>query len=151
MRGLVFLGDKQLELRSYPDPTPGPGEVVLAIKASGICGSDLPPFRAPRNGHNGQDPPRRFISGHEPCGVVAAAGREVRGVREGDRVMQHHYSGCGRCKYCRVGYTQLCLDGHTVHGFTADGSNADLMRCGAETLVPLPEALTFEEGAALAC
>jgi threonine dehydrogenase-like Zn-dependent dehydrogenase len=65
--------------------------------------------------------------------------------------MQHHYSGCKQCKYCRVGYTQLCLRGHTVHGFTTDGSNADNMLCGADTLVRLPEALTFDEGAALAC
>ncbi|MGH2353566.1 MAG: zinc-dependent alcohol dehydrogenase family protein [Chloroflexota bacterium] len=148
MRGLVFLGDKQLELRSYPDPVPGPGEVVLEIKASGICGSDLPPYRAPRNR---RDPGSLLISGHEPCGVVAAVGDDVRGVQVGERVMQHHYAGCGRCKYCRVGYTQLCLQGHKVYGFTANGSNADYMVCGAKTLVPLPEALTFEEGAALAC
>jgi threonine dehydrogenase-like Zn-dependent dehydrogenase len=148
MRGLVFLGDRQLELRTYPDPSPEPGEVILQIKASGICGSDLPPYRAPRNGRSLDS---LFISGHEPCGVVVAVGRDVAGVQEGQRVMQHHYSGCGRCKYCRVGYTQLCLNGHTVHGFTADGSNAEYMRCVASTLVPLPEPLTFMEGAALAC
>jgi threonine dehydrogenase-like Zn-dependent dehydrogenase len=148
MRGLLVLGERALDLRTYPDPIPGPAEVVLEIKASGICGSDLPPYRAPRNG---RDPESMFISGHEPCGVVVAVGKEVRGVKEGTRVMQHHYSGCGVCKYCRVGYTQLCLHGHTVHGFTAHGSNADYMVCGASTLVPLSDALTFESGAALAC
>src|SRR5262245_44079901 len=50
MRGVVFLGDRQLELRDFSDPTPGPGEVVLAMKASGMCGSDLHPYRASRQG-----------------------------------------------------------------------------------------------------
>src|SRR5437764_1316998 len=49
MRGVVFLGDRKLELRDFPDPTPGPGEVVIAIKASGMCGSDLHPYRAVGN------------------------------------------------------------------------------------------------------
>ena len=148
MRGLVFLGEEQLELRSYPDPTPAADQVVLEIKASGICGSDLPPYRAPKNG---RDPATLKISGHEPCGVVAEMGKEVRGWSVGERVMQHHYTGCKQCKYCRVGYTQLCLRGHVVHGFSADGSNAEYMVCGAETLVRLPEPLTFDEGAAIAC
>ena len=49
MRGVVFLGNRKLEIRDFPDPTPGPGEVVLAIKASGMCGSDLHPYRAVGN------------------------------------------------------------------------------------------------------
>src|SRR5919106_5884137 len=101
MKGLLLLGERALELRSYPDPTPAPGEVVLEIKASGICGSDLPPYRAPKNG---RDPASLHISGHEPCGVVAEVGSEVRDWTVGERVMQHHYSGCKQCKYCRVGY-----------------------------------------------
>ena len=49
MHGVVFLGDRELELREFPDPRPGPGEVVLAMKASGMCGSDLHPYRASRS------------------------------------------------------------------------------------------------------
>ena len=49
MRGVVFLGGRKLELRDFPDPTPGPGEVVVAMKASGMCGSDLHPYRAVGN------------------------------------------------------------------------------------------------------
>ncbi len=77
MRGVVFLGERKLELREFADPTPGPGEVVIAIKASGMCGSDLHPYRAAGNaakalGLGGSGGP--VIGGHEPCGVVAAVG-----------------------------------------------------------------------------
>ena len=77
MRGVVFLGNRMLEFRDFPDPAPGPGEAVIAIKASGMCGSDLHPYRAVGNaaaslGLGGQGGP--VIAGHEPCGVVTALG-----------------------------------------------------------------------------
>ena len=81
MRGALFLGNRKVELRSFPDPTPGPGEVVIEMKASGMCGSDLKFYRsAPGEAQaalglgNLQEP---FIGGHEPCGVVAARGPGV--------------------------------------------------------------------------
>ena len=79
MRGVVFLGERKLELREFADPLPGPGEVVIAIKASGMCGSDLHAYRARGNaaaalGFAGGGP---VIAGHEPCGVVAAVGAGV--------------------------------------------------------------------------
>jgi threonine dehydrogenase-like Zn-dependent dehydrogenase len=156
MRGVVFLGNRTLELREFPDPTPGPGEVVLAIKASGMCGSDLHPYRAAGDaakslGLGGACGP--VIGGHEPCGVVAARGA---GVAEADapvgaRVMQHHYKGCGRCKHCLAGWSQLCPHGRIVYGLTGHGAHAPFMTAPASTLVPLPDELTFEEGAAIAC
>jgi threonine dehydrogenase-like Zn-dependent dehydrogenase len=150
MRGLIFLGDRQVELREFPDPTPGPGDVVVAIRASGMCGSDLKPYRRPAAEVNLE---RASITGHEPCGVVAEVGSAVPEsvARIGNRVMVHHYWGCGTCKYCRVGYTQLCLHGHTVYGFSGHGGNAEYMRVPAGTLVPLADELSFAEGAAIAC
>src|SRR3989454_327897 len=76
MRGIVFLGNRKLEIQEFPDPTPGPGEVVLEMKASGMCGSDLHPYRAAGNaaaslGLGGGGP---VIAGHEPCGVGPAYG-----------------------------------------------------------------------------
>src|SRR5256885_2771546 len=93
------------------------------------------------------------IAGHEPCGVVAARGP---GVSEdeaptGARVMNHHYKGCGRCKHCRVGWSQLCPNGIVVYGMTGHGGHAPYMKVPARTLVPLPDALSFEEGAAVSC
>ena len=65
--------------------------------------------------------------------------------------MDHHYSGCGVCKHCRVGWSQLCRAGITVYGVTAHGGHADYLKVPARTLVPLPEELSFAEGAAVAC
>src|ERR671935_1343833 len=157
MRGVVFLGDRRVELRSFPDPTPGEGEVVIAMKASGMCGSDLKFYRSPPGaaqaalGLGGNAEP--FIAGHEPCGVVAARGPGVseREAPVGQRVMDHHYAGCGVCKHCRVGWSQLCRAGITVYGVTAHGGHADYLKVPARTLVPLPEELSFAEGAAVAC
>jgi threonine dehydrogenase-like Zn-dependent dehydrogenase len=143
MRGVVFLGNRRLEIRDFPDPHPGPGEAVVRMRASGLCGSDLTPYR-------GQQPPAT-ISGHEPCGEVAALGPGAGGLALGERVMVHHYSGCGACKYCRIGYEQLCQHGHRTYGFGAHGGNADYILVPARTLLPLPEPLTYEEGAAIAC
>jgi len=74
MKAVVFPGDRKLEFLEFPDPTPGPGEVVLEIKASGMCGSDLKYYRASGGaaslGFKTSGGP--VIAGHEPCGVVAA-------------------------------------------------------------------------------
>ena len=158
MRGVVFLGERELALEEFPDPVPGPGEVVIEVKASGMCGSDLKFYRAPRDGGGaaalglggGGGP---VIAGHEPCGVIAALGpgNEATPFREGARVMVHHYLGCGHCEHCDVGWSQLCKHGITVYGVTGHGAHAPYMKVPARTLVALPDALSFETGAAIAC
>src|SRR2546421_4676761 len=157
MRGVVFLGERKVEVKSFPDPAPGPGEVVLEMKASGMCGSDLKFYRSPPGaaqaalGLGGNADP--FIAGHEPCGIVVARGPGVseREAPIGQRVMDHHYSGCGVCAHCRVGWSQLCRAGITVYGVTAHGGHADYLKVPAKTIVELPEELSFAEGAAVAC
>jgi threonine dehydrogenase-like Zn-dependent dehydrogenase len=156
MKAVVFMGERSLEFLDFPDPTPGPGEVVLEIKASGMCGSDLKFYRASKNGSAalGLGPTSGpVIAGHEPCGVVAAIGTGVgaREARIGDRVMVHHYKGCGVCGHCRVGWSQLCAEGIVVYGVTGHGAHARHMKVPASTLVPLPDALSFETGAAISC
>src|SRR5438067_6706348 len=69
MKAVVFLGDSKIEVREYPDPKPGPDEVVLRVKASGMCGSDLHYLRSPKKSES-----EIFIAGHEPCGVVELVG-----------------------------------------------------------------------------
>jgi threonine dehydrogenase-like Zn-dependent dehydrogenase len=157
MRGAVFLGNRKVEIRNFPDPTPGPGEVVIQMKASGMCGSDLKFYRSPPGeaqkslGFSADAEP--FIGGHEPCGVVAARGPGVseKEAPIGARVMDHHYSGCGTCKHCRVGWSQLCKAGITVYGVTAHGGHAEYLKVPVRTLVPLPEELSFVAGAAVSC
>lgn len=154
MRGVVFLGDRELEFQEFPDPTPGPGEVVLEIKASGMCGSDLKFYR-PKGGAKalGLGDGGPVIAGHEPCGIVVEVGSGVPEnlARVGQRVMNHHYEGCGVCKHCSTGWGQMCLDGSTVFGVTGNGAHAAYMKAPARTMVPLPENLSFEAGAAISC
>jgi threonine dehydrogenase-like Zn-dependent dehydrogenase len=156
MKGVVFPGDRKLEIMDFPDPTPGPGEVVLEIKASGMCGSDLKFYRAVGGasslGLGKVSGP--VIAGHEPCGVVVAVGANVpeNQAKVGMRVMQHHYRGCGVCDHCSTGWMQMCVEGvKEVYGITGHGAHARYMKCPARTLVPLPDELSFETGAAISC
>lgn len=157
MKGVVFLGDRKLELRDFRDPEPGPHEVILEIKASGMCGSDLHNYRAPAMPEGavtgGIQRMTGVIAGHEPCGVIVAVGESVseKDARVGQRVMCHHYDGCGSCKHCRGGWSQMCLDGAVVYGSGGHGAHANYMKVPAHTLVPLPDSLSFETGAAISC
>jgi threonine dehydrogenase-like Zn-dependent dehydrogenase len=158
MRGVVFLGERAIELAEFPDPAPGPREVVLEMKASGMCGSDLKFYRRPKGASPAAlglpDVKGPVIAGHEPCGVIAAVGTGVaeREARVGARVMVHHYHGCGVCNHCRSGWSQLCQDEPVaVYGVTANGGHAPYIKVPVSTLVPLPEPLSFETGAAISC
>ena len=150
MRGVVFHGERELEIRDYPDPSPGPREVIVKMKASGMCGSDLTSYRASRS-----EPAKikLCIRGHEPSGVVFARGSAVSEHEApiGQRVMVHHFSGCGACRYCRSGYPQMCVEGYLTYGGGVDGGHADYIRVLPSMLIALPDELTFEEGAAISC
>jgi threonine dehydrogenase-like Zn-dependent dehydrogenase len=156
MKGVFFPGDRKVEFREFPDPTPGPDEVVLEVKASGMCGSDLKFYRAVGGaaslGFKTSSGP--VIAGHEPCGVVVAAGSNVSKKQApiGMRAMQHHYRGCGVCAQCSTGWMQLCVEGVAeVYGVTGHGAHARYMKCPARTLVRLPDELSFDAGAAISC
>jgi threonine dehydrogenase-like Zn-dependent dehydrogenase len=149
MHGIVFDGDCQARIASFPDPTPGPGEVVLEVKASGMCGSDLHMYRRPPS-----DSAPHLIRGHEPCGVVVAAGPGTLTphARVGARVMVHHYIGCAGCTQCDSGWPHLCEEVPvTVYGDNGHGAHAPYMKVRADTLVPLDERLSFPAGAAISC
>ncbi len=145
MQAVYFPGSRRTELRGAPDPTPGFDEVVLEIRASGICGTDLHTYRSEAGSP--------FVIGHEPCGVVGARGTAVdpRLAPNDARIMVHHYDGCRTCRECLSGWTQLCEKGSIVYGRTGDGAHARWMKVPARTLVPLLEALSFVAGAAISC
>src|SRR3546814_9812807 len=130
MKGVVFAGDRRVELYEFPDPTPGPGEVVIEIKASGMCGSDLKFYRAAEGEAAkalGLGDTGAVIAGHEPCGAVVAVGAGIseREARVGQRVMVHHYRGCGVCPHCAPGWIQLSHEGlDVVTGETGHGASA---------------------------
>ena len=148
MQGVVITGNRSVSLQTFDDPAPGFGEVVVAIKASGVCGTDLHRFRAaPETG-------TPVIAGHEPAGIVVAVGPGVShaAAHEGMRVMVHHYEGCAVCADCRSGWTQMCSSGAMkLHGRDAHGAFAPFMKVPAYTLLPLDERLSFEAGAAIGC
>lgn len=145
MRGLIFTGDKSAELRDFSDPQAGPGEAVIKVRASGICGSDLPRYHA-STGSDG------IIPGHEPSGVVVDLGPGAPyGLQIGDRVMMHHYAGCGFCDACAMGFEQACPNGRATYGTGRNGGHAEYLLAPARTLVHLPNELSFEAGAAIAC
>jgi (R,R)-butanediol dehydrogenase / meso-butanediol dehydrogenase / diacetyl reductase len=164
MKGLVFTGHRTLELMAFEDPTPADDEVILQIKASGFCGSDLHHYRGPRGAslsakspaflaERGLTPDSPIIAGHEPCGVIVDMGRQVNRqvFHTGDRVMVYHYDGCRCCDTCRTGWVQMCDRGSTVYGHTAHGGHAHYMRVPARSLIRLPDSVSFAAGAAVSC
>src|SRR5436190_13840665 len=148
MQGLVFTGDRHVAVREFPDPVAGPGEVVVAMRASGICGSDLNLYR--KSSQEMQRAP--VVCGHEPCGVVVERGPGVSAEQfpTGLRVMIHHYRGCGTCWLCQMGYTQMCARAD-IMGTHSHGGNAAYLLAPAYALVPLSDQLSFAEGAAISC
>jgi threonine dehydrogenase-like Zn-dependent dehydrogenase len=143
MRAVTFPGDRQAELIEVPAPRPGPGEAVVRLRASGLCGTDLHRYRQPAAERAGA---ARAVYGHEPSGVVEEVGEGVTALRPGDRVSVYHYRGCGSCKYCRAGYIHWCA---RRRGGTA--AYADCIVTDAVCCLPLPADLSFATGAAMAC
>lgn len=147
MKGVVYLGESEVEVRVFPNPEPGPGEVVVEMRAAGLCGSDLHKY------HNSRDwaaEREGMISGHEPAGVVARLGPGVENVAVGDRVCVYHSLGCGHCAYCLGGEPVFCAQ-EGAFGRTRDGCHADIMCAPARYCLPLPEEFSFAVGAMLAC
>jgi threonine dehydrogenase-like Zn-dependent dehydrogenase len=152
MRGVLLPGGSRVEMRDFPDPVAGPGQAVVRIKASSICGSDV---RAIYREHLGTGPEGYIdgtIAGHEPCGQVESIGAGVTTVRPGDRVAVYHIAGCGLCRDCRAGFMISCSSPRrAAYGWQRDGGHADLMLADERTLLRLPEPLTYEDGALVAC
>ncbi|HTT92973.1 MAG TPA: alcohol dehydrogenase catalytic domain-containing protein [Acidimicrobiales bacterium] len=150
MPGLRLPGGGEVVLDEFPVPEPGPEEVLIEIRASGLCGSDLHAYRRLRTAE--PDERARFVSGHEPAGVIAQVGERVSHFRAGDRVFAYHISGCGYCHQCRRGYMVNCTSPlRSAYGEHRNGGNARFMMATERTLLLLPEPLTFSDGAMLAC
>jgi threonine dehydrogenase-like Zn-dependent dehydrogenase len=149
MRGLVFPGDRQARIEEFDDPQPGVGEVVVAIRAAAICGSDMHGYRATAAERRARFADRT-IPGHEPAGVVHAIGTGVTKVKIGDRVAVYHWRGCGYCEECRSGRIMWCGD-RRGYGGLIHGSDAEYLLTDARNCLPLPEDASFALGALLMC
>jgi threonine dehydrogenase-like Zn-dependent dehydrogenase len=138
-------------LAEVEDPVPGPAQVVVAVGASTICGSDL---RAIYREHLGTGPEAYcdVIAGHEPSGEIVAVGPGCRRFAVGDRVVLYHIAGCGLCPDCRRGYFISCTSPlRAAYGWQRHGGHANYLLAEESTCVPLPDALSFADGACVAC
>lgn len=148
MKGVVYLGESEVEVRDFEQPEPGVGQVVIESKIGGLCGSDLHKYHSSREWARERE---GMISGHEPTGVVAEVGPGVENVKVGDRVTVYHRTGCGYCVDCASGNPASCEVAGGAFGRTQDGSHADYMLTDARYCLPLPDAISFEVGTQLAC
>jgi L-iditol 2-dehydrogenase len=134
MRAAWFLGDRVLELREVPVPSPAAGEVLLRVLACGVCGTDHHIFEGELTA--GVRPP--VILGHEIAARVEAAGEGVEGLAPGRFCSVDPVLGCGRCAKCRAGLHNLCPD-PVVVGYRVNGGFAQYLLVPAEKAIPLSE------------
>jgi 2-desacetyl-2-hydroxyethyl bacteriochlorophyllide A dehydrogenase len=141
---LVKIG-QPLQMQEIPTPIAGTKDVLVRVRAAGICHSDVH-YRA------GASPVGSLPQtlGHEIAGVVEKAGGQVTGVAVGDRVCLHYLLTCGDCHYCRTGNEQFCVEGRML-GKHCDGGYAEFIAVPARNAVLLPDEVSFEHGAALMC
>jgi threonine dehydrogenase-like Zn-dependent dehydrogenase len=123
----VWKGPK-LEVRSWPDCTPGPKEVLIQVKACGVCGSDMHFYETDEDNYILYPGLTKFptILGHEFSGKVVEVGKEVTLLKEGDMITAEEMIWCGRCIPCRNGYPNHCLNLEEI-GFTIPGAFADFL------------------------
>jgi threonine dehydrogenase-like Zn-dependent dehydrogenase len=152
MRGAILPGNNTVELKEFDTPKPAHGEVLIKMKSSTICGSDI---RCIYHEHLGKGPEGYqpgMIAGHEPCGRIVETGPGCRRFKEGDRVIIYHISGCGLCNDCRRGYMISCTSEYRrAYGWQRDGGMADFLLAEEKDLVYLPDELTYSDGAQVAC
>ena len=146
MKALLLRKYLELEMTDLPKPEPGPGQVLIRVKACGICGSDVHGF----DGSSGRRIPP-IVMGHEAAGVVAAAGADVTGISEGDRVTFDSTVSCGDCYFCRRGAINLC-DNRQVLGvscgdYRRNGAFAEFVTVPRHIVYKLPDSLSFEKAA----
>ena len=151
MAGVYLPGDRRVVIDEVPVPEPGPGQVLVAMRASSICGSDLRAIYREHLG-TGAEAYCGVIAGHEPAGEIVDVGPDCRRFAAGDRVVLYHIAGCGLCPDCRAGYMISCTSPlRAAYGWQRDGGHADYLLADESTCVALPEPLTFLDGACVAC
>jgi L-iditol 2-dehydrogenase len=142
MKAVVVHGPGDIRYEDVPLSSPGPGEALIEMKAAGICSSDLP--RA--LGDAAYFYP--IILGHEMAGKVVELGKEVKGVRVGDRCAVAPLLPCWHCEWCQRGRYSLC-DNYSYLGSRTQGAYAEYITAPVENLVPLPTQVDYEAGAML--
>lgn len=151
MKGITLPGRDDVQIREYNIPSPKPNQVLIKMKASGLCGSDL---KYIYHGHTGQGGTayQNVIAGHEPSGQIVETGSEVSNFKVGDRVVVYHIAGCGSCEECAKGFQIGCTsDQRKAYGWQRDGGHAEYLVAEQNTLLHLPDELSYIDGAMIAC
>lgn len=152
MRAAVLRDWNDLAVEEVPVPEPGPGEVLLRVRACGLCGTDLKMVHGAFE-KRGWPPSLPFVMGHEWSGEVAALGEGLDDLdlAVGDKVVAENHIGCGRCPMCRSGRYNLCekagTPGYRLYGHTAPGALAEYAVRPAPMLHRLPDSASPLEGA----
>lgn len=141
---LVETG-QPLQMQDVPMPAVGDRDVLIRVKAAGICHSDA----HYRSGVS-KAGPLPVTLGHEVAGVVEEAGSQVKNVKAGDRVCLHYLVTCGDCYYCSMGNEQFCVEGSML-GKYRDGGYAEYISVPARGAIPLPKEISFAHGAVMMC
>lgn len=143
MRGAKYIGDRGVVLREIPKPEPKDDWVVVRVKASALCGTDLPFYR-------GQgDTLGDCIPGHEIAGQVVEVDR-ARRVKPGDRVVLNTQVGCGHCQFCRGGFVLFCPQMQTAGlGEGLHGGHADFVLIPEKDCLPLPDEISYLVGSVI--
>jgi L-iditol 2-dehydrogenase len=144
MRAVVFRGRGLTEIEDVPRPEPAPGQALLRVHAAGICATDL---RIVASGHARIPPGTPRILGHELAGEIAALGEGVQDLAVGTHVGVAPNLGCGLCRECLAGWTNLCPD-YKALGISLDGAFAQFMLIPSEAIaqgnvVPIPDQTPF--------
>jgi 2-desacetyl-2-hydroxyethyl bacteriochlorophyllide A dehydrogenase len=140
MKAALNTARETIEVRDIDDPSPGPGEALVRVRACGICGSDL-------HFYHGAFPASPNVPpGHEYAGEIAALGEGVGGIEVGERVAIEPLRYCRECAYCTTGQYQLCPK-RVLMGSFAPGAMAEYIPVPAYGVYRLPDSLDFELGA----
>lgn len=144
---VVEAFDKPLVLREWDTPTPGEGQILVKTEACGVCHTDLHAAR----GDWPVKPTPPFIPGHEGIGLVAAVGKGVTGVNEGDRVgVPWLYSACGHCEHCLSAWETVCASAQ-FGGYTVNGGFADYILADPRYVARIPKGLSAIDAAPIIC
>ena len=136
-------GIGNLEFQDYPRPKPGPGDVMIAVKAIGVCGTDVHIM------HGTYRTATPVIIGHEFAGEIVEIGEGVTGWKKGERVVAENIEGaCGVCEVCRTGNPHICAE-KKAYGTDSNGAMAELAVFTATALHRLPDNISYEQAAVL--
>lgn len=141
MKALVYTQPKELQLQQLPMPHVDAGQVLLRVRATGICGSDLDGFL----GKSAKRIPP-LVLGHEFSGEVIETGESVPGVSPGQHVAVYPLIWCGDCRYCQTQRLQICPN-RKVFGLDFHGALAEYLSVPQTCLFPMPPEMSFAEGA----